>query len=288
MLYEKFTGWYAKHYRALMVIPLVVFMASVGAFFVTYQQTGGLFKLDIDLSGGNVFTVYTSFIPTGAKATFENMGLGFKEIHSYDNSDLIAVAIEGGPELSEKMVKAQINATFPDAAYDVRSVGPSMGKSFMKGSIWAVTLGFLAMGAILALIFRKPIVAFTVILSGFLNVFEAAAFMTFLGVKLAPHTIGALLMLMGWSVDSEVLFDTKILKETEGDPKKRAVGAMKTAMTMSAAIFASLSALYIVSTSTLIKDIALVMMLGAVFDIINTWFQSLAMVLWYAERSSAK
>jgi preprotein translocase subunit SecF len=111
--------------------------------------------------------------------------------------------------------------------------------------------------------------------------------MTLFGVKLAPHTIGALLMLMGWSVDSEVLFDTKILKSGKGDPKERALKAMKTAMTMSAAIFASLSALYIVSTSSLIQDIALVMMLGALFDIINTWFQSLSMVLWYAERESA-
>ena len=283
MLYEKFTNWYSKNYRALMIIPLIVFFMASFAFYTTYKTTGSLFELDIDLSGGTVVTVYTTMVPEGTKEQFESLELGFREIRSYDGGELIAVAIEGGPQFTREEILSEIQLWFSDAEYDVKSVGPSMGKSFMRGSILAVGLGFLAMGIILALIFRQPIVAFTVILSGFLNVFETAAFMTFFGVKLAPHTIGALLMLMGWSVDSEVLFDTKILRGGSGDPKKRALHAMKTAMTMSAAIFASLSALYIVSTSTLIKDIALVMMLGAFFDIINTWFQSLSMVLWYAE-----
>jgi len=60
---------------------------------------------------------------------------------------------------------------------------------------------------------------------------------------------------------------------------------MKTAMTMSAAVFASLLALYLFSTAKLVKDIAMILILGALFDLINTWFQSLSMVLWYVEGS---
>ena len=78
--------------------------------------------------------------------------------------------------------------------------------------------------------------------------------------------------------------DTKILKNTYGDPKKRALDAMKTAMTMSSAVFASLGALYFISSAQMINDMALVLLIGAFFDIINTWFQSLSMVLWYVER----
>ncbi|MBR9689427.1 MAG: hypothetical protein GOV01_00820 [Candidatus Altiarchaeota archaeon] len=283
MLYEKFSDWYSIHYKSLMVIPLIVFIISASVFYMNYSKTGEFFKKDIDLSGGTVVTVYTTSYEPGLKEYFALKDWALREIKAYDSGDLIAVAIEVGPESTEEEVVGEVNQTFPGLEYDVKSVGPAMGESFMKGATLSVILSFLLMGLILAVIFRKFIVAFTVILSGFLNVFEAAVFMTVFGVKLAPHTIGALLMLMGWSVDSEVLFDNKILKNSEGDPKKRAMVAMKTAMTMSAAIFASLSALFFLSTSSLIKDIALVMMLGAVFDIINTWFQSLSMVLWYAE-----
>jgi len=283
VIYEKFSSWYFKNYRKLLVIPLVVFLASALLFYDNKVKTGEFFPKDIDLSGGTVITVYTNETSEEIKETFTLQGLSFREIKKYNSHELIAVAIEAGPEFEEQELVDLIDQTFPGLERDIRNVGPAMGESFMRSASKAVFIGFVLMGVILAVIFRQPIVAFTVILSGFLNVFEAAALMTRFGVKLAPHTIGALLMLMGWSVDSEVLFDTKILKNVGGDPKKRAMLAMKTAMTMSAAIFAALFALYFFSTSILIKDIALVLILGAFFDIINTWFQSLSMVLWYAE-----
>lgn len=264
-----------------MVIPAIVFVLTAMIFVQNYRNSGELFKKDIDLSGGTIVTVYTDSFPDSMRQSFEQMDISVREIKSYDSGEVLAVILEAGPEYEPEQLTDIVNASFSE--FDVRHVGPAMGESFMKSAEIAVALGFVAMGLALALTFKKPIVALTVILSGGLNVFEAAAVMTRLGVKLAPHTIGALLMLMGWSVDSEVLFDTKILKEVGDDPKKRAIHAMKTAMTMSAALIAALVSLYYVSTSSLISDIALVLLLGAVFDIINTWFQSLSMVLWYSE-----
>ena len=283
MLYEKFGKWYARNYRKLTIIPFLLFLSAVLVFVNNYRNYGYFFPKDIDLSGGTVVTVYTNKTFPQAKEKLENFGFSVREIKKYDTKEPIAMIIEAGPEFNETYVVKLVNETFPGYKFDVRHVGPAMGESFLKSSQKAVAIGFLLMGVILAAIFRVPIVAFTVILSGFLDVFEAAAYMTLLGIKLAPHTIGALLMLMGWSVDSEVLFDTKILKRREGDPKERALNAMKTAMTMSAAVFASLIALYFFSTAKLVKDIAMILLLGAFFDLINTWFQSLSMVLWYVE-----
>jgi len=260
-----------------------VFLTAAAVLWGNWFRTGELIQRNIDLSGGTAVTVYTPEVPPGAKETLEAEGYSFREIKSYDTGELIAAVVEAGPEHSLGEVEVRVNQTFPGSSYDVRSVGPAMGESFMQGAVRSLVISFVFMGLILAFIFRQPIVAFTVILSGFLNVFEAAAFMTLFGVRLAPHTIGALLMLMGWSVDSEVLFDTKIFKRRGGSSFERATAAMKTAMTMSMAIFLSLSALYFVSTSSLIRDMALVILLGTACDLLNTWFQSLSMVLWYTE-----
>ncbi|MBR9679435.1 MAG: hypothetical protein GOU99_00085 [Candidatus Altiarchaeota archaeon] len=280
-LYDRFGEWYSLNYRKLLIIPVIVFILTAAIFFQNYQRDGEFFKKDIDLSGGTIVTIYTESVSDDMRQTFEQMDISVREIKSYDTSEVLAIILEAGPEHDPDELSELVNASFSE--FDVRHVGPAMGKSFMTSAKLAIALGFIAMGLALALTFKKPIVALTVILSGGLNVFEAAALMTQFGVKLAPHTIGALLMLMGWSVDSEVLFDTKILKDTAGDPKERALQAMKTAMTMSAALIAALLALYYFSTSKLISDIALVLLLGAIFDIINTWFQSLSMVLWYVE-----
>ena len=283
MLYEKFGKWYSRNYKKLTIIPLIVFLSAAAIFVFNHYERGEFFPKDIDLSGGTVVTVYANASDPVAKANLENEGFAVREIKSYETGRLIAVIVEAGPEFNQTYVINAVNQTFQGAKFDVRHVGPAMGASFLKTAQKSVIIGFVLMGLILASIFRVPIVALTVILSGFLDVFEAAAYMTLFGIKLAPHTIGALLMLMGWSVDSEVLFDTKILKRKEGDPKERALHAMKTAMTMSASVFASLIALYLFSNAKLVKDIAMILLLGAFFDLINTWFQSLSMVLWYVE-----
>lgn len=288
MIYDRFGDWYTQNYKKLLAVPAVVFVAALAVVLVTYQSTGQVFEKDLDLSGGTVATIYVSEFSQAQKAVFENQELTVREIKSVGSDQLVAVIVEAGPDFDETEMAVLVNQTAGGAEYDIRHVGPSMGASFMQSAQKAVIISFVLMGIILAAIFRQPIVALTVILSGFLNVFEASAAMILLGVKLSPHTIGALLMLMGWSVDSEVLFDSKILKDVGGDPKKKALQAMKTAMTMSAAVFASLLALYLVSSARMVKEIALVLMLGAFFDIINTWFQSLSMVLWFVERKAEK
>ncbi|MBR9681580.1 MAG: MMPL family transporter [Candidatus Altiarchaeota archaeon] len=288
MLYEKFGKWYSRNYKKLIILPILAFLLTSLIFVNNYRTTGELFQKDIDLSGGIVATLYLSELPVDLRATFEAQEVTVREIHSVANGNLVAVILEAGPTTEAEEIEALLNQTAPGIEYDLRSVGPSMGESFMTSAKKAVIISFILMGIILAAIFRQPIVALTVIVSGFLNVYEAAALMTLFGIKLSPHTIGALLMLMGWGVDSEVLFDSKIFKGSGGKAIENALEAMKTAMTMSAAVFAILIALYVVSSARMIKEIALVLLLGALFDIINTWFQSLSMVLWFVERQEAK
>jgi preprotein translocase subunit SecF len=283
MIYERFTSWYSRHYRLLMIIPVLLFLSTVPIFYNNLKTTGDLLPRDIDLSGGTLVTVYTSSVSPGVREAFVSKGFSFREVDSYETGELVAVTIEAGPDFTGAQVVSLVNSSFPGSPYDIRTVGPSLGASFMEGAQKAILFSFVAMGVILAFIFRQRIVALTIVLSGLLNVSEAAAYMTLFGIKLAPHTIGALLMLMAWSVDSEVLFDTKIFKHEGDNPKKRATDAMKTAMTMTLAASVSLLALYFVSTSSLVKDIVLVLLLGTIFDTVNTWFQSLAMVLWYVE-----
>ncbi len=282
-LYEAFEEWYVKNYKKLMLIPVLLFLFSAWLLVDNKIKTGEFVPKGIDLKGGIEITVYTNSSTAEQEEVFKKLGATVRKIKSLRTGELLAVVIEAEPELDVNYLKQLVNETYPNARADFRIVGPAIGKNFMKSAQKAILLGFLAMGAILALTFRNPIVAVTIILDGLLNVFEALAFMTKLGIKLAPHTIAALLMLMGWSVDGEVLFDTTIFREEEGDPRKRALKAMRTDMVMSACIFATLLALYFVSSAQMVKEIAMVLILGTVADIVNTWFQSLGMSLWYLE-----
>jgi preprotein translocase subunit SecF len=75
-----------------------------------------------------------------------------------------------------------------------------------------------------------------------------------------------------------------VLKSAEADPRKKIRGAMKTGLTMIGATAAAMLALFVISTSSIITQIASVLLIGLIMDIPNTWILNSGLLLWYVER----
>jgi preprotein translocase subunit SecF len=92
-------------------------------------------------------------------------------------------------------------------------------------------------------------------------------------------------MLIGYSVDTDVLLTTRMIKRKEGTLNERIVGAMKTGMTMTlTSLFAFLFALFVVkSFSQELTQIFTVLVIGLGFDLLNTWITNVSILKWYSE-----
>jgi len=90
-------------------------------------------------------------------------------------------------------------------------------------------------------------------------------------------------MLIGYSVDTDILLTTRILKRTEGSLNKRIFGALKTGLTMTlTSFFAFLIALIVVSSfSAVLTQIFTILVIGLGFDILNTWITNVSILKWY-------
>jgi preprotein translocase subunit SecF len=135
------------------------------------------------------------------------------------------------------------------------------------------------------IVFRIPTPSFYVILSAFADIVEAFAVSQLIGIKLSLATFTALLLLIGYSVDTDILLTTRVLK-SEGEIGAKTRGAMKTGMTMLAATGAALIALFVMHASSTITQIASVLLIGLVFDVINTWITNAGLLRWYIERKN--
>jgi len=115
------------------------------------------------------------------------------------------------------------------------------------------------------------------------------------GVLLSLGTVAALLMLIGYSVDTDILLTTRLLKR-KGELNDKIRDAMKTGMTMTLTTLAALIALFIVSSGTvmsfiridIIRDISVVLIFGLFADIVNTWMTNVGILRWYIEKGAAK
>ena len=107
-------------------------------------------------------------------------------------------------------------------------------------------------------------------------------------MKISAAGIAALLMLIGYSVDTDILLSTRVLKRKEETEMERIYGSIKTGMMMLAtAIVAALTAL-LVTKSEVIRQIMIILLVGLVIDAINTWIQNVGILRIYLERKARK
>ncbi len=111
------------------------------------------------------------------------------------------------------------------------------------------------------------------------------------GIPITLGTIAALLMLIGYSIDSDIMLTDRIMKRKKGTAEERAFNAMKTGLTMTVTTLSALTALFIVSYFTnisILVNMSIILILGLIGDIITTWFANAPLVLWYMDRKGLK
>jgi preprotein translocase subunit SecF len=124
----------------------------------------------------------------------------------------------------------------------------------------------------------------------------AVALMNLFHIELSFGTFAALLMLIGYSVDTDILLTTKVLGERKYIDKKIA-SVRATGLTMTIAALAAFLVLHIFSTYdfvlglapiTVLSAISTVMIFGLLADIMNTWFLNAGLLKWYMGTPEAK
>lgn len=169
-----------------------------------------------------------------------------------------------------------------------KSVGPVLSKQALNQIYWAVGFAFIFMSITVFIVFRDPIPSIAIILAAASDIIIAVGGMSLFGIPLSLASVGAILMLIGYSVDTDILLTTRVLKQRKGDINQRALGAMKTGLTMSISAIASMTALYLVTVflmpeAQVLSNIAAVLIIGLLADIITTWLMNLGILRWYLE-----
>jgi preprotein translocase subunit SecF len=107
-----------------------------------------------------------------------------------------------------------------------------------------------------------------------------------LGMKVSTAGIIAFLMLIGYSVDTDILLTTRVLKRKGENVNSRIWGSFKTGITMT---LTSISVVIIgyfltASFSKVLHQLFLILAIGLFFDILNTWVTNASIVKWYTDK----
>ncbi len=148
----------------------------------------------------------------------------------------------------------------------------------------AIIGAVVAMAIIIFIVFRRRIVVGTILLAIGLNMIGVLGCMSLFRVDLSLASIAGLLMLIGYSVDTNILLSTRVLKGVTGEAHERAASAMKTGLMMSGTTLIVLLALNLFTTAPALDQLSAVLIFGVVIDIFNTWFLNAGFLLRYTQK----
>ena len=175
-------------------------------------------------------------------------------------------------------------------SYSYNDVTPTLGAFFLSEMRNIIIAAFVLVAIAVFFVFRSPVPAMAVVFSSANDIIVALGVMGAFGIPLGIASIGGILMLIGYSIDTSLLSSIRILKRSEDTPSQRAFYTFKTGATMTFSAIISFAILLIVSYFAFIPtyyEIAGVVLAGLIADIFTTWFGNTPMVLAYKKRKEA-
>ncbi|MFA4848301.1 MAG: protein translocase subunit SecF [Methanoregula sp.] len=271
--------------KQLVIIPLVLLVISIVLLSLNMINTGMPVTPGIDFSGGTAVTVITPDTREQIQSTFS--GYPLIDISEGVNNGKF-LKFSSMDDVKFRSLSSLISQKYPDAKID--QIGESFGKTLQYQAVLALIFSFVGMAIVIFLAFRTFVPAVAVILSAFADMVMTAATMNIVGIPLSLGTVAALLMLIGYSVDSDILLTNRVLKR-QGKLNEKLSGAFTTGIIMTSTTLAATAALFIVSwfgSVQILMEISAVLLIGLVFDIMNTWLTNVGILKWYVLKGGSK
>jgi preprotein translocase subunit SecF len=282
-----FAQYLFKYHKFFILIPITFLFVSIFAILIQYSQTGEFFLRSIEMKGGTLITLNTeeqldiAYIQNLLKQKFQPINV--REIRSFSGYRTI---IETSSEVKAEEILDELEKNRIDTSNaNIESIGPSLGTSFWQQAQIAIIVAFVFMALVVFVIFRTFVSSFAIVLCAISDILMTLGFMQIFGVELSLAGLAAILMLIGYSVDTDILLTSRLLKETEEKAlEKRLKSAMKTGLTMTLTSIGALFSLLLINISPVITQIATILFIGLSFDIMNTWITNSLILKWYLEK----
>jgi|SRR3989344_3352571 len=283
---------YSKHYKKLILIPLILFIASVIILVLSQANTGSIVDRDVNLKGGieAVITKELNFeeLKVYLESSFEDISVIKLADATTSRTTGISIKVSGATEEELRNVLAeQTDINFDDPnEYSVSFTEGQFAADTYKSLMYVLIIGFILMGIAVSIAFRNVIASMAIISAALMDVIITLAVISVSGMKLTEGGIAALLLIIAYSIDTDVLLTTKMLKQKQENMYVSLKGAMKTGLTMTATTLVALSAAYFIVFNPILKQIFLIIIIAMFDDVITTYLSNGSMLIWYMKKKN--
>ena len=270
--------------RQLAAVPLALLAVALLIIGGTWVATGAPVDPGIDFTGGTELQIQTDASQEEIEAAFEPEPESIQPIAAQENEYILTF---------QTTDTAEIESQAADAGFEVVSIASTsaaFGAETQFQAIIGVAIAFVGMSALVALMFRTIVPSVAIVLSAFSDIVIPIALMNLFDIQLSLGTVAALLMLIGYSVDSDLLLNNHVLRR-HGDFYESTYRAMRTGVTMTVTSIVAMVVMTAVATAfaiPLLPAIGIVLVFGLLADLTNTYLLNVSLLRWYKYEGIAR
>ncbi|MEM5772069.1 MAG: hypothetical protein QXF15_01750 [Candidatus Aenigmatarchaeota archaeon] len=268
--------------RIIILIPILILLFSI--ILLVNMLMNNSIIYDIDMKGGLQILISLNNKPD--IHFIENILKDYKptiRISEGISDYTLIIQTSENVNYDEIISKLKENG-YSFSNWSVQTLSASLGTSFLKQAEFVLFVAFIFMSITIFILFKNPLPSFYVVLCGVADIIETFVASQLLGIPLSLATFTGLLLLIGYSVDTDILLTTRMIKGEQSLREEKLKSALKTGLTMTGTSFCAVSVLFLISYSNVIVQIASILMIGLLFDILNTWITNASLIYWYAEK----
>ncbi|MFH1174009.1 MAG: hypothetical protein V1725_02680 [archaeon] len=277
---------YHEQYKKVIFIPLLILLFAAIVIAAHVLKTGDFINKGVTLKGGITLAAVTS-----EHVTVDQITNLIKKDHP-DTDLTVRLISESGTQTGflvevaditeEQLIQSLSSITaVKEGQYSIEVMGSSLGGSFFKQTIIALIIAFIFMSLVVFIYFRLPIPSIAIISAALMDIIVTIAILDLFGFVFSIAGIAALLMLIGYSIDTDIVLSVRVLKRKVGTLDEKVISAFKTGVTMTCTALSATLIAFFMSGSPVIKEIMLILTIGLVVDIIATWLFNAPVLKWY-------
>ncbi len=288
-------NFYIKNYKKLIIIPIILLLISVFFIYVAISKDSSPIYRDISLKGGlsAIISIESDKNADDVSSHFNNK----YNDYSFSVSTISEDGINSGFLIDttmdeESFIKAaeeyfNIKLEFSEN-YSSNFISPTLSAAFFKQAVMILIISFILMSIVIFWYFREIIPSGAVVISAIFDVIVTIGFLNAIEFEISIAGIGALLMLIGYSIDTDVLLTNRLIKESGDNYFEKTFEAFKTGTLMTGTTMAAGLIAMLVTNSNVIFEIAFILFIGLIVDFISTWIQNTGILLWWLEKKNSK
>ncbi|SFB71125.1 protein translocase subunit secF [Halobiforma haloterrestris] len=272
--------------RQLAAVPLAVLAVALLVLSGSFLAYGAPVPLGMDFAGGAQLTVETTSSEAQIQDAFSVEPHSIQSVVGENQYTVQFAGVEDDDVIQDLSNQAESNLEPAGDGSVVQSestASASFAAQTQQTALLGIAVAFVGMSVIAFLLFRTFVPAVAIVLSAFSDLIIPLAFMSIAGIPLSLGTVAALLMLIGYSVDSDILLNNHILRR-QGDFYESTHRAMRTGITMTVTSMMAMLVMGIAASLfgvDLLASIGIVLFVGLAADLMNTYMLNVSLLRWY-------